>query len=526
MHRRTNQRSSFRWGSAREQREADLFFADLVGRSGSARMSRPVGEYWGEHDSPESEQPPTVTTGRDKDEIIVTRSNGDRYRIRRKVRAQQITRPGRPRWDACWTDERVFLRVAWCEGTQGTIDVGANVPAALKTLLDNVVGQINRGAKPDEIRQTFENASVRPFVELDIAKLGSWKITGNLELDVNRRGIVSTTAKLTADLGWVSIGVQHSQSRNNQQTMATVTIPLGRRVVSGKRCPLRELAVWWDAECLKEVPYKATLEPLTIEKHETLYLYFEYATDKLRRDHKSSKEPADVVDRILRSTPKTGTALLNKRQLQRLDYLVRQGYWVTAVKGYTSPEGRRGPPRKGSTSKWEGNDALSEARALKVLKLIRDRYVPSPRLPMSLAMRFPPRRSLPTAVGLSEHPKLDVEPGVELEGPELDRRMLEGGKEGEKAFLVEHPGERARMTDFDRRYVDDTRVSRRGRAERLFENLRRVEIRLTHIERVPVEIPDIALVHVHDCPADVIEAAERKWGSRIPFTKPDPPVCP
>lgn len=82
------------------------------------------------------------------------------------------------------------------------------------------------------------------------------------------------------------------------------------------------------------------------------------------------------------------------------------------------------------------------------------------------------------------------------------------------------------MTEEDCKYVTDSRLTDRRRAERLFENLRRVEIHLSHCEKLRSgEFPDVELVHEHACPADVIEAAERKWGSRIPFTKPDQPVC-
>ena len=76
--------------------------------------------------------------------------------------------------------------------------------------------------------------------------------------------------------------------------------------------------------------------------------------------------PADEMNEILRSDPKIGTARLNKRQLERLDHLVGQGYWLTSVDGYASPEGRRrGPDRsdRGAAAKWEGNErALQGAR--------------------------------------------------------------------------------------------------------------------------------------------------------------------
>ena len=81
------------------------------------------------------------------------------------------------------------------------------------------------------------------------------------------------------------------------------------------------------------------------------------------------------------------------------------------------------------------------------------------------------------------------------------------------------------MTEDDRNYVDDVHMSDRKRAERLFQYLRRVEIHLQHEEARDVRITYTDLEHEHNCPSDVIEAAENTWGSRIPFTKPDPPVC-
>src|SRR6185295_13148163 len=119
-----------------------------------------------------------VKPGRDPDEIIVTRADGTSYHVRRKVRVQVLTRPGRLRTGFCWGDERVFGRATWCEGTQGTIDAGANLPGAARRLLDTLVDQINRRETPEEIARTLENAQVQTFVELSIAKDRKWGFTG------------------------------------------------------------------------------------------------------------------------------------------------------------------------------------------------------------------------------------------------------------------------------------------------------------------------------------------------------------
>lgn len=486
-----------------------------------------------------------VKPGRDPDEIIVTRADGTRYHVRRKVRVQVLTRPGRLRTGFCWGDERVFARATWCEGTQGTIDAGANLPGAARRLLDTLVDQINRHERPEEIARTLENSQVQTFVELAFAKDRKWAFTGDFKLELSPRGILSKSAAVSFDKGPFKVGLEYRDDGTGKKFLVTADFPLGDRTVRGKKCPERELAIWWDAECLREEPTKYTITfPGFIEKEETLYLYFEHARDILRRDPKAITESPNVVNEILNSDPKVGTALLNKRTLQRLDYLVGQGYWLDSVKGYTSPEGRRGPPRpsdRGPAAAWKGNTRLSENRAKKVLELIKTRYGD---MPTSLRMRnlpprmrFPAGKRMPSGVGLSELPKLDVRPGVELEGAMLDRVMIHGGvkfldlecskKAGDKGpFVDQCPKELARMTERDQKYVTDQSISNRERAERLFENLRRVEIHLRHIEkRSNVDVPGVNFVHEHDCPADVIEAAERWWGSRIPFTKPDPPVC-
>jgi hypothetical protein len=245
------------------------------------------------------------------------------------------------------------------------------------------------------------------------------------------------------------------------------------------------------------------------------------------------------VKEILRSDPKIGTARLNKRQLERLDYLVGQGYWLSSVDGYASPEGRRGPPRlsdRGPGAQWEGNKLLSDARAEKVRKLIVERYGPIRTFQMRdlhPRMRFPPGVQMPQGTGKSEHPMLNNRVGGELEGSALDRILILGvdkvpgdNQPKVRPFLEENSEELRRMTVEDQKFVTDKSKSVRQRAERLFENLRRVEIHLRHSE--PWRggaIKSYYLQHEHNCPNDLIEAAERQWGSRIPFTRPDPPLC-
>jgi len=548
-------RQTFGAVSQRERQNAELFFEELLGGRRGSRVAAqqedegffeglvsapphpaallPAYESDESAEAPGPDPAPTVKQGADKDEIIVTRADGTVYHVRRKVHVQILEKGRGLRTGFCSNDERVFFRLAWCEGTQGRIDVGANPQDAFKKLLDKIVDQINNGASPDQIKQTLENASIQTFLEVDIAKVGSWRITGDVKLDINRSGVVSGGGGVSADVGWMKIGVEVTVGPDGKQVMLKVDIPLEGRKIKEKDCKVHELLVWWDVECFKEVPVTIKLKPPEgfRTKTEQLFLYFDYAKSTLRRDKKpSTTTPPDEIDAILKSDPTVGTARLNKRALERLDYLVGQGYWLLSVEGFTSPEGLRPRPRDPRVAaKWEGNDELSRERAKKVRDLIESRYVTNPGLLRMRFMKFPPDRQMPQGVGKSELPKLDDRLGKELEGPRLDRAMILGDKTlPVNPFLDDHPEELTRMTAEDQTFVTDKRNSVRDRAERLFENLRRVVINLEHREPFK-EVPftTTMLQPERPCSKDIADAAERQWGPRvrIPLSKPDPPLC-
>ena len=109
----------------------------------------------------------------------------------------------------------------------------------------------------------------------------------------------------------------------------------------------------------------------------------------------------------------------------------------------------------------------------------------------------------------------------EVEGDALDSAVV--GK-----FRKEHPEENTRMTDEDRAFIENPGHSTRARAERMFGNsaprgdqpqpLREVQGRPPRGRRAGPGRRRAPLL-------DIAEAAEERWGSRIPFVKADPPLC-
>jgi hypothetical protein len=519
-------------GRGNGQRSADLFWRDLMGLRQRLPMVRPqLAPYPTEALEPVEDTPPLkVDPGHDDDEIIVTRADGTRIHVRRKVHTVVVSDPDRLRGALCKDSNRVFLRLTWCRGARGTIDVGANPQGALKQLMNKVSGQISQGQSLDQIAQTLENAPVEPFLHLDLIKRDDWKITGDIKVQVNRTGIISKTAKLSGDLGWMDLGVEYKDDGTGKQVLVTVDVPLSRRKIQDKPCEPVGLAAGWEAECWKEVPTTlTTTSPGMIETREPLYLYFEYARDSLRRDPGAAATKDEVAE-ILRSDPKAGTARLNKRNLQRLDYLIGQGFWVEQILGYASPEGRRGPPKSGAVgadAKFEGNKTLSDERAEKAKNLILQRYVGVKTLQMRdlpRRMQVPQGEKSLLVEGKSEIPVLNLG-SDELEGPALWRMLILGDKD-HKPFLDQNPGELTRMTAEDQKLVKDSSVPVRERTRVLYQNLRRVQLCLRKKEYLKGnQVSTYYLEHMKDCPDDVLQAAEAHWGVRVPRPDPDPPIC-
>jgi hypothetical protein len=466
---------------------------------------------------------PTVTDGQDQNELIVKRADGTRYHVRRRKRGQKIIDHGRVRAGLCYDSRRVFLRIQWCEGTQGTIDIGANPQGALKDALNNTVQAINQRKSPDDVLKTVLDSPIEPFADVDILDAGKWKVTGDIAIDINRSGVAKATGGVHGDFGWVRVGIEASDVEQQlpggappgKQVTTNVEFPLGGSAPKGKTCPRNEIEILWDYECLREEKTTDLLDP-HLEHHRaapTVFTYFDYATAQPR------------------SNPKSGTAQLNLIEASELEDLLAEGYKVTSIEGYASPEGRRGGPGPkdvGAAKKWEGNNVLSAERATRAKQLLSGRRST---LGMRSPLKFDPM-NVPTA-GLGEHPLLDRAaqaasgnpeqpdggkpvPAEELEGTDLERKVIE--------LFTNDRAEMARVTPDDAQFIKDARNSVHARAERIYDYLRRAEIHLLrewNEKSKPVPITDIMYVH-EDCPADILEAIQRKWGQ---WTPPEPSVC-
>ena len=242
-----------------------------------------------------------------------------------------------------------------------------------------------------------------------------------------------------------------------------------------------------------------------------LHLYFDYAKDTLRSD------------------PKSGTAILNQIKPRPARQPDARGFRVSAINGYTSPEGHRGAGKR-----FEGNDELSASAPARPREVIDKRY---PRLGMrarrpEAGRADPQERAGPRQDGAPAAHEDHVAKGPatlepwkrikidEVEGDELDAAIV--GR-----FREQHPEESSRICPGPRVRRRRGKGTRK-RAERMFENLRRVEVVLDWTEKSRASRArwrDVGYERDENCPEDVINEAERKWGTRIPYEKAPPPLC-
>ena len=211
----------------------------------------------------------------------------------------------------------------------------------------------------------------------------------------------------------------------------------------------------------------------------TAVLYFDYET-------------ADFATKGM-----TGAA--NQEQHGKLRDFFGEGYVVTDIKGWTSPEGKRELPSGTTAGRFPGNDPLSKQRADKA----RDVAVGYCQMRTSqCATEATP------ATGMGE--KLGLEADV-------------GGTRLEQAVVQQFTSDAAeldRLPADERAFITDQRQSVHARAARIYPWLRRAEIKLLHSWSEPVPdkpVPKTGFERIEACPGGGRERGRRALGQPDPL---------
>ena len=304
------------------------------------------------------------------DQVRVFISTGQRYLITRKSTKDVEDTPavGKPGLSATPGIDRkiVWLDINFCEGaTEGTVRIGADIPdQVVQAIISNVMSGGDIGA-------AVRNMKFTPFAEANVQSK-SWKFSAKAQTTVDTKGDVqgaegSVKVEKDTPIGRVGGKISVGSQKVGDDPLGGLTVIGGiewtpfaepRKIPN---CKPRNVKVIEEISyrCDEETTVPARDVPRTREvpKEDSreLYLYFEYATPRL-----DAKRSAAT--------------------LSELQSLLGQGYRVTLVEGYTSPEGPEGSAEdvkaqqyKGGKYRFKHNRQLSQDRAEAAVREVNSR---------------------------------------------------------------------------------------------------------------------------------------------------------
>jgi hypothetical protein len=265
------------------------------------------------------------TTGMSTIQVVTIKmSDGTRWRVTRKRSTVPIVKKrGLPGASVGADFDKVWMKVSWCRGTRGEIRIGGNPQGAAKDVLTEIGKSVMNGGGAAEARDAIAGAEIEPFIDWDIQRPGEWKFSGEVTITLDKEGVKSAGGKLKVEKGDFegSLGGEADRDGGWNITLQGKWTP--GKPKKKEECPADELYFPYEYECELERDIPATKKPVKKTRDDTFpehrFVYFKYASDEIN--------------------PK----LTTKADLDGLETLMANGYKVTNVQAFTSPEGLRDP---------------------------------------------------------------------------------------------------------------------------------------------------------------------------------------
>jgi hypothetical protein len=309
---------------------------------------------------------------RGPDEKRVSLDEHTHYRIKRTKQPIRHTDrvPAPPRVGLCSDFGRAWVRVEWCrDRVRGHADVGVDVRNELRSMVPQLLQAV---ATRGDVASVFKNATVTPFLDVLVVQSGKWQLNLRVEADVGQRGATEERGNLVLRTEWfdLSAGVTVTQTPAGSTPTGNVilTIPLEKGAEVFK-CKDKEKE-WWEEvyqyECTQEKEPSPPSKPPAALSARDREIYFCWATTDFNEGKCSKAGPLDKGKESADNSAKAAAANAQALTALRGDFSDR--YKVTAVTGYTSPEGPPGP-----RGKFEGNIALADDRGKEALNIVASR---------------------------------------------------------------------------------------------------------------------------------------------------------
>lgn len=419
----------------------------------------------------------------DDAEKLVHLDTGVRYRVHRTSEFETREKL------VGWTDvspgadrERVWLQLEWCANkNHGSVRLGADVPDQVAKAL---VGAVTQGK---DVKQILKDARITPRLDVKLLQSGDFSLSANgqVTLDLNGKPTgFSGGAQLSTgpfDFGVkVEPGKGPGDKPQGVQGLGTFTWTPGR-TTKKEDCRREKRSVveipHFNCQTERDIPAKDVPDQVPVVDQEKRYLYFDYAQDTIDRS-RSAKE------------------------LTALRANLADGFQVTNVAGYTSPEGPMGPGPG-----FIGNIALAQKRADAAARQVQAAC------PQGKAED---KKAGPTAGACfvtgtqakgADDPELYTRVAVDESGKVVE---VEGAPLAEAAvgdFQQAAAEERHRTPELEQAL--DKQPTAAAKSKLVYPLLRRAVVTLTRHRVVPITRHVEATVQKEDagCPQDVIEAA-------------------
>jgi hypothetical protein len=384
----------------------------------------------------------------------------------------------------------VWLELEWCKNQKFDAQIGVNLPEEIKNLAGQLYKAISSGGSASDI---IRNASLKPYLNVKITQPGDWELSPGVHLTVNTHGDVTGGG---GQLGFekgpfkveakVDVNKDEGTGRTTAQGGVVITVTPGKTSPQPK-CPTEKVRIGKKPvyRCVKETlvpPHDETKEtekqvPDTRER----YVYFVKSTDNLN---------SDVA----------GEGDLSTKNLGELRSDFAEGYKVSGITGFTSPEGPMKP-----TGTFEGNKALGLRRAKTAMGIVRQNCFP--------------RREDVCFAGDPEKMPADggelhtlVQKGKEVEGKRLASHAVEefeGKEPREHSDVASNPDESAQKTPELQKALEK-RTTPERQADLIYQKLRRATITLSGtktVKETTTEHVEGGFQQAGDCPDGVIESA-------------------
>ena len=369
--------------------------------------------------------------------------------------------------------KEIWLDVELCKGgTQVNIRPSVDLPPALGSVVANLV----TGA------DALKGVAINPGLKVTFVQGSSFTVTLSPSVKLDDKGVAGAGGSVKVQTPDVTVTGGVNCDPRTKSCMFTIDIGGGARTRDVDCHKKGKQKLVFACEKITHVPAVPEVPGLKQQDVQTRYVFFRHARHEVRKDFRL---PTDI------------------------QALNEQGYRVTSIKGYTSPEGPRGSEH---APQFEGNVVLANERAQAAHDWLADPKVCSG-CDLSQAVQS----------GESELPPEQGKQLPEPKGPQMEHGAVDEflGKQGTPDPLA--PADPAERTRFERQPFGRQR-------EQAFELMRRAAIVLKRTRVVRERQPGVPARDEPssvECSPEVLEAAQKSFGIQPPgpfnFNAPDKP---